>query len=178
MECVDGHGPMDSENMDGVEIDICRECGGVWMDKGELKKVLTNEDLHAGDEIKQELKELRRQKPKIDWDNQRKCPVCMERMQKVNYRYSSHVIIDRCEQHGIWLDAGEVDLLIAFAEGSRDLMEQAGEAYAEMARDRGRTLSLKSFIDSRYSRQTRFMGRRLHKGGSLAWIAAYLLDDK
>jgi Zn-finger nucleic acid-binding protein len=37
------------------------------------------------------------------------CPKCNGVMHPVNYSYSSGIIIDRCADHGIWLDRGELD---------------------------------------------------------------------
>ena len=37
-------------------------------------------------------------------------------MLRFNYQYSSGIFIDRCEQHGVWLDAGELKKIQIFAE--------------------------------------------------------------
>ena len=37
--CPHGHGPMQEVQRAGVQLDICPNCGGVWLDKGELEKV-------------------------------------------------------------------------------------------------------------------------------------------
>ena len=39
----------------------------------------------------------------------RACPVCKELMYRRNWGGHSGVIVDRCEQHGTWYDAGEVE---------------------------------------------------------------------
>ena len=34
--CVDCHEVLKVEKMDGVEVDVCQSCGGLWLDEGEL----------------------------------------------------------------------------------------------------------------------------------------------
>lgn len=40
LNCIHGHGPMTRINKKGVDIDFCPVCGGVWLDKGELEKLI------------------------------------------------------------------------------------------------------------------------------------------
>ncbi|MDP8256831.1 MAG: zf-TFIIB domain-containing protein [Candidatus Alcyoniella australis] len=176
MDCPDGHGPMNTEQLDDVEIDVCQTCGGIWLDNGELKRLLNDQHVEIDDQTRKQLKQLRAGKPKIDWSEQRLCPVCGEKMRQTNYSYSSHVIIDHCDKHGVWLDSGEIELLEAFSEGGRKLMDMAGEAYAEMAASRARSLNLIHGIN-----ETRYNSMRFTKRGkfaSMAWITAYLLGDR
>ena len=37
--CPHGHGAMQEVNRSGVQLDICPNCGGVWLDRGELEKI-------------------------------------------------------------------------------------------------------------------------------------------
>ena len=37
--CPHGHGPMQEVQRAGVQLDICPNCGGVWLDRGELEKI-------------------------------------------------------------------------------------------------------------------------------------------
>jgi Zn-finger nucleic acid-binding protein len=50
-------------------------------------------------------------------DNRKKshlhsCPICKEAMSIINYKKQSGVILDICEEHGIWLDGGELQQII------------------------------------------------------------------
>ncbi len=101
---------------DGVEIDVCGDCGGVWLDSGELERLLGGEgkardllaSLHPG--------EAAGEKP-------RACPSCGKRMEKARYGRGREVVVDRCRRHhGLWLDKGELEQLYALAGegGERD----------------------------------------------------------
>ncbi|MCS7197906.1 MAG: zf-TFIIB domain-containing protein [Candidatus Bipolaricaulota bacterium] len=47
----------------GVRIDICPDCRGVWLDRGELEKLLTAEATWY-----EEQDRLTRERPRDDWD--------------------------------------------------------------------------------------------------------------
>ena len=40
----------------GVEIDYCPECRGIWLDRGELEKIMEKEDAYIKKEVKEETK--------------------------------------------------------------------------------------------------------------------------
>lgn len=40
IQCVNGHGDLKKVVNNGIEIDYCPSCGGVWLDRGELEKLL------------------------------------------------------------------------------------------------------------------------------------------
>ena len=37
----------------GVEIDYCAECRGIWLDRGELEKIMEKEDAYINKEVKE-----------------------------------------------------------------------------------------------------------------------------
>ena len=57
-------GPMSLQATHGVEIDVCPRCRGVWLDKGELDRILERSSRFLeipGDEIGPTAHGLRRQ---------------------------------------------------------------------------------------------------------------------
>ena len=38
----------------GVEIDYCPECRGIWLDRGELEKIMEKEDNYISNKVKEE----------------------------------------------------------------------------------------------------------------------------
>jgi Zn-finger nucleic acid-binding protein len=89
--------------LDNVEIDYCTDCGGIWLDSGELEMLLGDptraETLIASFAIDADSTEKRR-----------KCPICDKKMTKVVVgRTSPKLLIDRCRKgHGLWFDKGEL----------------------------------------------------------------------
>jgi len=86
-----------------VEIDYCTDCGGIWLDAGELELLLGQ-----AEKAKQLLDSF-----KIDSrsaERIRKCPICDKKMQKIIVGQSKPVLlIDKCRKgDGLWFDKGEL----------------------------------------------------------------------
>ena len=93
MQCLLCETEMLREVIDGVEIDLCPECEGIWLDEGEFQK-LTSLDVNELDTT--DGRDL-------------KCPKCTNTM---TCEVIDLVEIDRCpECNGIWLDEGELMIL-------------------------------------------------------------------
>jgi Zn-finger nucleic acid-binding protein len=39
LDCPRGHGKMEKIKKEGVVIDVCNKCGGMWLDNGEMEKL-------------------------------------------------------------------------------------------------------------------------------------------
>ena len=50
--------------------------------------------------------------PQIDLEPAVRCPTCEREMDRIEFAAISRVIIDVCPEHGVWLDAGELERLI------------------------------------------------------------------
>jgi Zn-finger nucleic acid-binding protein len=93
----------------GVEIDQCSQCGGVWLDHGELEAILETSpkgntpisENSSGVHLNAGISNDARQ-------DHLSCPFCSKTLNVVNFAYDSGVIINRCPNHGIWLDSGEL----------------------------------------------------------------------
>lgn len=59
---IDGETPMQQIKRDGIEIDRCPVSGGVWLDKGELEKLLLAVQ-HAAQEDRTEYAAYRQSHP-------------------------------------------------------------------------------------------------------------------
>ncbi len=79
---------------EGVRLDVCDRCQGVWYDGGELQRLMT---VAAG-----ELHVLDASAP-----SERLCPRCLRRMFVFNFPRTV-VTVDMCGHcRGLWLDASE-----------------------------------------------------------------------
>lgn len=108
---------------EGVELDRCPSGHGLWLDRGELPKVVRSE--HSGrDEgerrtaVETAARDAGRAVVAEASTPRRPCPVCAEAMRLAEYA-SSGIAIDECRLHGVWLDAGELERIEAYAEGIR-----------------------------------------------------------
>jgi len=114
MRCVACKEPMVVLEVDHVEIDHCLECGGVWLDAGELEMLLDTpgrvpELLRAALEPTQEAGRGLR------------CPICGRIMKKFRAGSDQSVEIDLCAaDHGLWFERGELEQLIVVLSNRAD----------------------------------------------------------
>lgn len=91
----------------GVEIDYCLSCNGIWLDAGEFELIAEQ----AGAENKAIVTAFAPTTGK-GIKSRRKCPRCLARLRTVTTAGKNPVQIDRCPRgHGIWFDKGEVEAL-------------------------------------------------------------------
>ena len=54
----------------------------------------------------------------------RPCAVCSDLMNRSLFGHRSGVIVDRCRDHGVWLDAGELRQLLEWTRAGGTLLDQ------------------------------------------------------
>lgn len=85
----------------GVEADECPTCKGQWFESGELARASKDPAAVAA---------LLLSAPLRPRDGSANCPACLKPM--INGGLGSEFLrVDRCAEHGVWLDAGERRLL-------------------------------------------------------------------
>jgi len=102
--CQSGLGRIKYE---GVDIETCPDCRGVWLEGSRLRcierrrEVIVDEDAAGRATSKSETLEP-----------QRSCPRCTQAMKKYRYGKNKRIIVDQCPAcKGIWLDDGELDAI-------------------------------------------------------------------
>jgi Zn-finger nucleic acid-binding protein len=105
-----------------IEVDVCGQCHGMWLDKGELEAI---EEASQHD-YREQLREIRSQGEDSAHVSEQlaapsiRCPQCRGEMEKREYGYCSQIVIDTCNEGcGVWLDAGEIQALEIFFEQSQ-----------------------------------------------------------
>jgi Zn-finger nucleic acid-binding protein len=142
----------------GIGINECPQCNGIWAPDNRFDHL-----------VAQACESVRNAEPGISLGGSprtrgrspysskvvyRKCPVCDAHMQRSNFQKRSGVIIDRCHEHGTWLDADELEQIAGFIlEGG---MGAAGE----------RQYQMKSELDALRRREAAALARAI-KGESI-----------
>lgn len=105
MDCVKCEGKLHQVVVDGVIVDQCASCSGIWFDSGELARVLGMKSVEA-------LKSLP-VSSKGDDQKRGRCPRCRgEGMLVQVASLESNIHIDTCAVcGGQWLDGGELAIL-------------------------------------------------------------------
>ena len=103
MDCPVCKNAMITLELADVEIDFCVNCGGIWLDAGELQQLL--------DDPQQARKLLDSfQQDHTCTEKARKCPICLKKMHKIVVgKATPTLLIDKCRNgHGLWFDKGEL----------------------------------------------------------------------
>ncbi|HKD47505.1 MAG TPA: zf-TFIIB domain-containing protein [Rhizomicrobium sp.] len=99
MKCPNCDAELAEDKRDGVEMEVCPACMGMWLTRQELTE-LEDEVFDFGDDEKGSL--MLGSEP-----TSRKCPECGEFMKSFQYRLYD-LEMDYCEAgHGFWLEADE-----------------------------------------------------------------------
>jgi len=108
MQCPSCNSSMTAQFYEGVEIDKCSSCQGVWLDHAEIQTIVKTKE-ESFDE-KDKISAIENKGADLGDGGQRTCPKCQKSLEKMQYAVTSGVIIDRCpDRHGIYLDKGELE---------------------------------------------------------------------
>ena len=110
------------ENYQGIEVDRCPNCGGMWLDYGELDQL--EDTVLDKDKLKGSLMFR-------SFQSELACPKCSGRMQRFYYR-ANKLELDFCEEgHGWWLDADEERRVLELMEQRIKDLDRKAKAEAE-----------------------------------------------
>ena len=100
-----------------IVIDICPKCNGIWLDPGELKRVLKNNEL--ADYLSKDIG--------TKSDSKLICPRCKGLM---DIETAEDIEVDVCIKcNGVWLDGEELETLDSLKEVKLDKVEKAAEKW-------------------------------------------------
>lgn len=123
------------ETYEGVVVDLCGSCAGVYLDSGEINEIINKrEQQFTTDEkaLVETQTETSAEKHGATLP-QVACPACASLMRQFNYSYSSGIILDYCEKdNSVWLDASELEKVQIFAEGGEDAAGKDLQKFAEV----------------------------------------------
>lgn len=99
-------------------INRCNKCDGMFVSDEILDQLMKSKRVLKKDFdplLLRFIQDNPRQQKEIKI-TYRKCPICSDIMNRVNYKLNSGVIVDICIKHGIWLDGGELRQLIEWRD--------------------------------------------------------------
>jgi Zn-finger nucleic acid-binding protein len=116
-----------------VDLDECSQCGGLFVPRDVLERLLDVEDL--GLAVVDEFPRLA-PAPTVG-PLYVACPRCAKLMNRRLYAVGSEVIVDECRLHGTWFDTAELRRLVDFAV-SGGLAREAARLAKEREQQRAR----------------------------------------
>ena len=107
--------------------DVCKECGGLWLDRGELDKMAF--------EVDGSIEYCTQEPDEGGNKGSRACPRCegQQVLDRVKFLQYGDITLDRCPNcGGFWMDGGELD---AIDEDLEKIMPIRGKGFSEFLRN-------------------------------------------
>lgn len=132
LACVKCTSVLDRATLEGLEVDLCPSCGGLWLDRGELTRAarLPESELTR---LRELLSETAGAPPPLPTSHLVPCPACAGNLAEVML---GNVRVDHCAAcHGVFLDRGEMEeaLIAVRAHDQAATVRQVVEAAASLA---------------------------------------------
>lgn len=128
--CPKCNEPLVGFELDGVEIDRCVECGGIWLDPGELEQIAEFAGVPPGPMTHALHHARQKGEPR-----QERCPRCGVRMRRAPVGEKEAVELDHCPLgHGLWFDRGELQSVVENFCDAQDDGAAVARFFGEMFR--------------------------------------------
>ena len=119
LTCVDCATPLVVRGVADVRVHECGRCGGLWAPGNRLDRLVervleARSGAPGADPPPHANPRERGGNPAAESIRYRRCPVCTAFMARRNWQRVSGVIVDRCPEHGTWLDADELERIAGF----------------------------------------------------------------
>ena len=119
-------------NLDNASIHMCPSCEGAWYPLQSLESLtLGNRQDVENSELAPALVADKLQS--INLDEPVNCPECNKEMSRYSYALAPDTQLDQCEEHGMWLDDGELGVML---DQISDKSEKIAEAREQLAAKR------------------------------------------
>lgn len=175
---------MPARRLGAIGINECPQCNGLWVPENRFDRLINaaidsrkkaDPEVRAAYEARVKGGNPARQKVSY-----RKCPVCDGFMVRRNFRKSSGVILDRCNDHGTFLDADELEQIVGFVlSGGRPQSAARLEEAEDEARKAYVSASVASATQAMSNSRSRYRSHSNSNGSfgtSLLGVLKILLD--
>lgn len=96
--------------IEGIRLDYCHTCEGLWFDHDELAQVLQSLDMPYAIFTMDNILALPRA---VAFEPERRCLLCNKTMIKTTLPSNTHVVVDVCpDGEGMWLEKDDYENLI------------------------------------------------------------------
>ena len=130
MDCPRCHLQLTHADYESEQVHFCGTCWGYWLARSQLDKIASAVEYRFADTEKQAVEAtfLRDGDANRQGSETQKlpCPACGAEMARKRFAESCPVEIDECDEHGIWLDTGEIKDLQVFIETRIDTFAVCG----------------------------------------------------
>jgi len=108
------------QEYEGENVSFCSTCWGYWLTRSQLGNIVNKVQYKFSKYERDAVLTTMTREGDADRQGSEKqplnCPECGKTMERKKYESGCPVKIDECQEHGIWLDTGEVKDLQIFVE--------------------------------------------------------------
>lgn len=112
---------LSDDHYENQDVKFCTNCWGHWLDQSSLHAILDSDSYSFSAKERNHMLftmwanrgEAGREKSELEPID---CPECNSRLQRKRFFDDCPVEVDVCDEHGIWLDTGEIKELQIFFE--------------------------------------------------------------
>lgn len=136
MYCAGCGGGLKEVQYLGVDIEMCPQCGGVWLEDGRLKELIDSARRGLPSKSIDNATRFRPSYSLNEQDARRivKCPWCIGILKPVNYTSSSGVAIYTCiNNHGVWVPKDNLERLLLFLHVWDSYLKPVRDVYSRLA---------------------------------------------
>ena len=103
--------------IEGETVHACPAGHGVWLELEQLTRITDDDVDEASSATEIVVWAASDIEPRgLTSEKYRTCPACSQTLRKDVWRYGSGVVIDVCDEHGAWVDGGEIERIEAWEE--------------------------------------------------------------
>jgi Zn-finger nucleic acid-binding protein len=95
-----------------AEVSLCSHCEGSWYPQSCLASLMLGAERGDIEETELAPTLVADRHEVIDLDKPVHCPECHQEMTRFSYDLAPEVELDECTEHGIWLDDGELGIML------------------------------------------------------------------
>ncbi len=142
IKCPHCTGAMLHGAVGGTTVHECGRCFGLWLDKASFDAICRDRERQAT-VLMDRPTDPASNGMALEAVRYRKCLVCAQLMNRVNYSGCSGVIVDVCTAHGVWFDRDELQRIVAFIQaGGLDRARQREMEDLKRERSRAREVQV------------------------------------
>jgi Zn-finger nucleic acid-binding protein len=146
-----------------LELDRCAGCGGLFFDPHELEAVLATSASASSEADETRLAGLLAETKAFDDRSVRvryvPCPECGALMHRRGFGARAGVVIDRCREHGVWLDGGELRSLLHWRRSGGEKWDEAQRREVEEETKRAERVKERTAEEGPFDRDGRWLER-------------------
>ena len=112
-KCPGCRGALQAVTVGAVSLLECPSCDGLWVDAGAFERICADRETQSA-VLHGEAGRTPAVERRVSY---RPCVRCGTMMNRMNFARLSGTIVDVCKGHGTFLDAGELQAIVAFIQG-------------------------------------------------------------